>query len=417
MINEYEMKTKELTSNSIHAALLLFLAVLVFSVSSCNNNVGDEDLKPKYIFLFIGDGMGSTNVSMAESYLSYKAGKIGGEQLTFTEFPVLGAADTYSANKHITCSSAAGTAISCGVKTNNKYLGVDTDGKPVENISEKLKKEGYKIGILTTVPINHATPAAFYAHNKNRNDYYNISTTIPETGFEFFGGNGFLQYYGKKGDKQAITEYLEENGSTVCFGKEEFEARRCNASQMVYCQPGSKDKSASDYSAVKTASIDCSLAEMTEMCLDFLGNGKEPFFIMCEGGKIDWTAHAHKTYGMIEDILEFNDAVNIAYEFYRKYPEETLIVVSADHETGGATLGGSDDSKRGASIKWDLIEAAKEKELSEEENRMLNDDANIGWVTKGHAGGPVPVYAIGKGAEKFAGRIDNTDINKLILCE
>lgn len=408
------MKTKELTSKLIPTAMLILLAVIALTVSSCNSNKGFENQKPKYIFLFIGDGMGSTNVSMAESYMSYKAGKIGGEQLTFTEFPVLGAADTYSANKHITCSSAAGTAISCGVKTNNKYLGVDTEGNPVENISEKLKKDGYKIGILTSVPINHATPAVFYAHNKNRNDYYNISTTIPQTGFEFFGGNGFLQYYGKKGDKKAITEYLEENGSKVCFGKEEFEANKNSARQMVFCQPGSKDKNASDYSS-EADNTDCTLAEMTEMCLEFLGNGKEPFFIMCEGGEIDWRAHANDTYGMIKDILEFNDAVKIAYEFYNKYPEETLIVVTADHETGGATLGGSDDSKRGSSIKWELIEEAKEKELSEEENRILNDDANIGWATKGHAGGPVPVYAIGKGAEKFAGRIDNTDISKYIL--
>lgn len=413
------MKTRELTSKLLPIAVVLAFIVSLLIPVSCSHTDKEqsENGKPKYIFLFIGDGMGSTNVSVAESYLSYKAGKFGGEQLTFTKFPVLGAADTYSANKHITCSSAAGTAISCGIKTNNKHLGVDPQGNPVENISEKLKKENYKIGIITTVPVNHATPAVFYAHNKNRNDYYNISKTIPETGYEFFGGNGFLDYYGENGEEQSITDYLTAKGSTVCFGKEEYEAEKDRAKQIIYCQPGSKETNASDYSSSGTDSSDCTLAEMTEMCLDFLGNGKEPLFIMCEGGQIDWTAHAHKTYGMVKEILEFDEAVKVAYDFYTKYPDETLIIVTADHETGGATLGGSDDSKRGASIKWDIIEKAKDKKLGDEDNAVLNDDANIGWATKGHAGGPVPVYAIGKGAGKFAGRIDNTDISKLILCE
>lgn len=411
------MKTRELKSKLLPIAVLLVLAAsLLMPVSCCTVNE-EEYSRPKYIFLFIGDGMGSTNVSLTESYLSYKAGKIGGEQLTFTKFPVLGAADTYSANKHITCSSAAGTAISCGIKTNNKYLGVDPQGNPAENISEKLKKDSYKIGIITSVPINHATPAAFYAHNKNRNDYYNISKTIPETEYEFFGGNGFLDYYGEDGGKQAITGYLTDNGSTICFGKEEYEAKKKDAQQIIYCQPGSKDKNASDYSSENNSNKNCSLSEMTEMCLDFLGNGSEPFFIMCEGGEIDWKSHANRTYGMVKDIIEFDKAVSIAYDFYTKYPDETLIIVTADHETGGATLGGFDDSKRGASIKWNIIENAKEKRLNDKENAVLNDDANIGWATKGHAGGPVPVYAIGKGAEKFAGRIDNTDISKYILGE
>lgn len=410
------MKTKELTKNSPLAALALIIAMML-TVSCCFTE-NAENSKPKYIFLFIGDGMGSGNVGTAESYLSYQAGKLGGEQLTFTKFPVLGAANTYSANKHITCSSAAGTAIACGEKTNNTYLGVDTLGNKLENISEKLKKEGYKIGIFSSVPVNHATPAVFYAHNKNRNDYYNIAQEIPHTGYEFLGGNGFLQYNGKKGDKPSITEYLEKNGSTMCYGKDDYEQKKNSAKQIVYCQPSARNASASDYSSSDNSSYtDCTLAEMTEMCLDFLGNGSSPFFIMCEGGEIDWTAHSNKTYEMIKDIMEFNDAVNIAYEFYQKHPEETLIIVTADHETGGVSLGGANDSKRGGMICWDLIEASKDTALNAEENKELNDDSNIGWATKGHAGCPVPVYAIGKRAERFSGRIDNTDISKIILAE
>ena len=190
-------------------------AICMIAMTSCCGSIsgnGETSGTPKYIFLFIGDGMGAGHAAVAESYLSYKEGKLGGEQLCFSEFPVLGTCTTYSADHQITCSSAAGTAISCGAKTNNGYLGVDPQGNELKSIAYELKDNGYKIGIMSSVPVNHATPAAFYGHNTDREDYYSISMEIPESGFDFFGGSGFLQFNGKNGKSRPTPEVLEENG-------------------------------------------------------------------------------------------------------------------------------------------------------------------------------------------------------------
>ena len=213
------------------SALSFFLAVIAISAAhGCSGSQADSGSdKAKYIFLFIGDGMGASHVAAAESYLSYKDGKIGGDQLTFTRFPVLGMATTYSANRHITCSSAAGTAIACGEKTNNGYLCVDPDGNRLESIAYKLHKEGYNIGIMSSVPVNHATPAAFYGHNISRDAYYEISMEIPQSGFEFFAGDGFIDFNGKDGKSEPISRYLKEKGATVCFSEKEFEENKDSA--------------------------------------------------------------------------------------------------------------------------------------------------------------------------------------------
>ncbi len=405
----------------MHAArTVLTLVLLLGTMTGCY--AGKNEAKPekaKYIFLFIGDGMGASNVAVAESYLSYKAGKIGGEQLSFTKFPVMGMATTYSANRHITCSSAAGTAISCGQKTNNGYLCVDTEGNRIESITYKLKDDGYRIGIMSTVPINHATPAAFYGHNKSRSAYYSISKEIPQSGFEFFAGDGFLDYYGKDGKEEPITDYLTGNGATVCFSLKEYEEQKAESGQMILCQPSSREQDAEEYATEEEeASSDLSLGEMLSTCLDFLGEEK-PFFIMCEGGKIDWYAHDNNTLPMVNDIIELGDAVDVAYDFYLAHPDETLIIVTADHETGGAALGGpGGTSRRGDNVYWDVFKEYSADDamgFDKGKKQKLNREANIGWTTTGHAGGPVPVYAIGKGAEKFSGRMDNTDISRKIM--
>ncbi len=401
---------------------LSVILLLVAAVSSCcegSNKVNAQE-KAKYIFLFIGDGMGAGNVAVTESYLSYKNGKIGGEHLTFTEFPVFGMATTYSANRQITCSSAAGTAISCGEKTNNRSLCVDPDGNRMESITYKLKRDGYKIGIMSNVPINHATPAAFYGHNKNRNAYYSISQEIPQSGFDFFAGDGFLDYYGDDNKEEPITDYLERNGADVCFSLSEYEKCKAGADQMILCLPSSRGQDSEEYETGKDTSSDMSLGDMLATCLDFIGE-EAPFFVMCEGGKIDWYAHDNNTVTMINDIIGLNDAVDVAYEFYLKHPDETLILVTADHETGGAALGGPEGkSKRGNNVNWEVFDGYSFEDaiaLDKKKLQELNLEANIGWTTTGHAGGPVPVYAIGKGAERFSGMMDNTDICPRILCE
>lgn len=398
------------------------IAILSIAAAMCGCTGSSEstDGKAKYIFLFIGDGMGASQVAVAESYLSYKAGQLGGEQLTFTKFPELALCSTHSADRMITCSAASATAIACGQKTKNETLGVDPEGKPLKSIAYELHEQGYNVGIMTTVPVNHATPAGFYAHNDSRYGYYDISRTIPETGFEFFGGSGFYNYKGYEGNLDPVDAYIEEQGYPVCYGVQEFKEATDSAEHIVFIQESGRETDPEYYVSDGMEASDIRLAEMLGLCLDFIGDDK-PFFIMCEGGNIDWSAHSNKTMAMVQDILEFDDAVAKALEFYQEHPDETLIVVTADHETGGVSIGQGKDW-RPEFVDWKLIEdhwtASGEKNvLGYDENREMNDKALIGWTSCHHTGAPVPVYAIGKGAEKFNGRIDNTDIKGKILGE
>lgn len=393
------------------AAALALICGVFTSCTNTTDKAADES-PAKYVFLFIGDGMGAAQTAVTESYLSSLKGENGGEELCFTGFPVLGSCTTYSADRQITCSSASGTAIACGVKTLNGRLGLDPDGNRLKSIAFDLKEMGYRIGIMSSVPVNHATPASFYAHNASRDDYYSISMEIPESGFEFFGGSGFLDYRGKDGKSAPASEVLESKGYEVCFGESEFKSESATAEHLVFIQPEGREGDADNYEVEEMREEDSSLAEMLQMGLEYLGE-EQPFFVMCEGGEIDWAAHDNMTMPMIEAILGFNEAVKTAYSFYEKHPDETLIIVTADHETGGVTLG-SDGTD---TIHWDVFKTEGKSDIpvSKEENACLNAAAKIGWTTDGHTGAPVPVYAIGKGAERFAGRMDNTEIKGKIL--
>ena len=396
--------------------LYILIAVLIGQVmmTSCNNPT--EEAKAKYIFLFIGDGMGHTNVFITESYLSYKAGTFGGEQLTFTTFPYQGDVTNYTAESNITCSAAAGTAIATGYKTRSGFIGVDADTVAHPSIAEILKAEGYRIGIMTSVPMNDATPAVFYAHNSSRGNGYEIAQSIASSGFDFVAGNGFKKHKNKAGEY--IGDYLAENGMKVCYSQEEFKATS-KEDRVVMCEPYNKNVEPMTYFAgAPVPEGHMSISQFLENALDKFG--EDPFFIMCEGGEIDWAAHAKKTMPTVMTILEFDNAVRKAYEFYLKHPDETLIVVTADHATGGSSVGSGDTHLY--SVDWEPLVSAFEaagctNTLNQEDNRKLNDASRIGWTTSDHTGDNVPIYAIGKGAEKFCGRMDNTQIKGKILAE
>ena len=395
-------------------AIIATMAICLFAFSGCCNK--QDETKAKYVFLFIGDGMGATHVATAESYLSYKAGKLGGEQLLMTTFPYYGTATTHSANKHITCSSAAGTAIACGEKANNGTVGINKDSVQIKSVAYCLQEDGYNVGIISSVPINHATPASFYAHNVNRGNYYEIASEIPQSGFDFFASAGFLDYKDKDGNKEAIDQVIEAQGYTVCYGLEEFTDRAAGKEKVVFCQASSKEESAANYVSDAKTEEDITLAKMVELGIESLG-ADEPFFIMCEGGTIDWAAHDNRTMSMVNDVISFDEAIKVAYRFYLDHKDETLIVVTADHETGGLTLGAGSST-----IDWDELErqwiATDRKDVTDyDTNRRHNKSCSIGWTTGSHTGGAVPVFALGKGAEKFMGRIDNTDIKGKILGE
>lgn len=396
------------------ATLLMTLSIITVFISGCCTNSDSEEGKAKYVFLFIGDGMGATHVAVTESYMSYKEGNLGGAQLTMSQFPYYGTCTTHSADKHITCSSAAGTAIACGEKANNGTVGINKDSVNIESVAYALQKEGYNIGIMSSVPINHATPASFYAHSHSRSSYYEISSQIPESGFDFFAGAGFLDYNGKKGDMRPIDAYLEENGYTVSYGIEEFKAESEGKDKMIFCQASNREESADNYVSDAKEEEDAALAEMVQLGIDFLGDD-EPFFIMCEGGTIDWAGHDNRTMSMVNDVISFDEAIKTAYEFYLNHKDETLIIVTADHETGGLTLGCSSRTINWQKLEEQWINDGRKDIMDSESNKAFNIECSIGWTTTDHTGGAVPVFAIGKGADKFNGRIDNTDIKDKIL--
>ena len=396
--------------------ILLLLLATLFVFSSCCIT---SEKKAKYVFYFIGDGMGFSHIALAEAYNAAKDGKIGSEPLCFTQFPVMGMATSYSASNMITCSSAAGTALSTGFKTNNGMLGVAPDTTELESIAYKIHDAGYKVGIMTSVTIDHATPGAFYANSAARSDYYAIAAQLPESGFEFFGGGGF-QGLKKEDGRKPIYEIVAENGYEVAFGKEEYEAKKDSAEKIIYFQNKERAAEVLPYAFLRGEG-DISLADVVTEAIEFLDNDKG-FFIMAEGGQIDWAAHANDITNTIHETIDFDEAIQVAYEFYLKHPDETLVVVTADHETGGVTLGRTKGYTFDLSLVPEKALSAKTDSEKNVENYMqqypadsLSKAAKIGWTTSSHTGGAIPVFAIGAGSSRFAGRADNTDIPKRII--
>ena len=295
----------------------------------------------KYVFYFIGDGMGINQVNGTEMYLAEREGRIGVKPLLFTTFPVAGFATTFSATNSVTDSSAAGTALSTGEKTYNGAIGMNQDKNIAETIAEKAKKAGRKVGIATSVSIDHATPAAFYAHQSDRSMYYEIALDLPKTNFDFYAGGGFLRPTTTVDRKNApnIFPIIENAGYTIVRGLDEYKVKAANAKKLVLIQQEDANPSCLPY-AIDRKEGDLTLSGITESAIDFLTKEKNKgFFLMVEGGKIDWACHSNDLATVFEEIKDLDNAVKVAYEFYEKHPKETLIVVTADHETGGLGLG------------------------------------------------------------------------------
>ena len=295
----------------------------------------------KYVFYFIGDGMGINQVNLAEAYLSNMNGERGSASLLMTGFPVASMAATFSADNDVTDSAAAGTALAAGKKTKNGYIGVDSDVNHIESIAEKAKKAGKKVGIASTVPINHATPAAFFGHQKNRNMYYEISLDMIKSEFDFFAGAGLYnrdKFYDKS-DAPDIFPLIEQAGYTISKGYDDFKANAGKSKKVVLLHKNWEVTDGIPY-AIDRTQEDLSLKQITEAAIDVLmRDNKKGFFLMLEGGRIDWAGHANDAATNIHEIIDMDEAIKVAYEFYKKYPKETLIVITADHETGGMTVG------------------------------------------------------------------------------
>lgn len=295
----------------------------------------------KYVFYFIGDGMGVNQVNGTEMYLAEQEGRIGVKPLLFTTFPVGTVATTFSATNSVTDSSAAGTALATGAKTYNGAIGMDDDKNVLQTVAEKAKKSGKKVGVTTSVSVDHATPAAFYAHQPNRSMYYEIALDLPKAGFDFYAGGGFLKPATTADKKEApsIFPIMEEAGYTIARGLDEYKTKAADAKKMILIQKEGAVPSCLPY-AIDREEGDLTLPEITESAISFLTKGNNKgFFLMVEGGKIDWACHGNDPATVFEEVIDLDNAVKVAYEFYKKHPKETLIVVTADHETGGLGLG------------------------------------------------------------------------------
>ena len=295
----------------------------------------------KYVFLFIGDGMGIDHISATQAYLNAleeRKESIGFGQLSFTSFPVTGLVTTFDYGSYITDSSSAITAIITGKKTYSGVLNMLPDiSTPARSVAEIAKEAGMKVGVVTSVSLDHATPAGCYAHQPSRNNFYEIALEATQSNFDYFGGGGFLQPRGKKNDQRDIFEIFAENGYTVIKSQEDFDKLTPQSGKVVAINSVLDKDQTIPYEIDRKESGLC-LADFTRKGIELLDN-PEGFFLLVEGGKIDWAAHANDLATVIHDVLAFSKAIEEAVKFYQQHPEETLIVVTADHETGGLTLG------------------------------------------------------------------------------
>lgn len=310
---------------------------------------------PKYIFMFIGDGMSYPQVQAANYYKGIlENGKIDPakgnypepENLLFTKFPVVGSVTTYDSTSLCPDSASTATSLSTGKKTLSSVINMDETKKvSYETITEKLKKQlGYKVGIVTSVNLDHATPAAYYSHVPARSQYYNIGLDLIKSGFDYFAGGAFLSDSSKEVTEQGkdkITALAQKNGYTVADTTQEFNALTYNSGKTIVTAPNSELENGSGalkYNLDRKES-ELTLADLTKKGIDMLYKDSKGFFMMVEGGKIDWACHANDAASTIQDTMAFDDSIKVAVDFYNKHPNDTLIIVTGDHETGGLTIG------------------------------------------------------------------------------
>jgi alkaline phosphatase len=324
--------------------------------------------KPKNVILLIGDGMGISHI-----YAGITS-NLG--QMYIQNFKKIGFQTTYSASDFITDSAASGTALASGSKTYNGAIGVNTDTLAVENIREKCEKQGMATGVISTSSITHATPASFVAHQPQRSMYEAIAADFLETNIDVFIGGGYKHFTERKDGKNLVDE-LEKKGYQV-------------ETEMKKIAKTKKGKLAGLVSSEHLTTIEDGRGDMlikaTETAINILDNDPDGFFLMVEGSQIDWGGHQHNTSYLVTETHDFDKAVGKALAFAAK-DKETLIIVTADHETGGLAINNGN---------------------------MKTGEVLGEYTTGGHTGVMVPVFAFGPGSDEFTGFYDNTDIPKKI---
>ncbi|MFA6618610.1 MAG: alkaline phosphatase [Candidatus Neomarinimicrobiota bacterium] len=344
-----------------------YLVLLIaFMLMSCNKQ------EAKYVFFFIGDGMGTAHINAAERYLASVEGKSGIIKLNLNQTNYTGSASTYSQDQYITDSGAAGTALATGHKTSNYTLSMDAEHIfPYKTIAEHSKDKAMKVGIISSVSLNHSTPAAFYAHQPSKNNYYEIAKELTVSDLDFFGGGGLRDITDPKGiDPGNVVELAKENNYLYVNSATAFKYLEPGAGKVLFIHPDKGKDHALPF-AIDASETSISLADITDKAIKMLDN-EDGFFIMVEGGKIDWACHHNDAATTIHDIIAFDNAVKVALDFYEEHKENTLIIVTADHECGGLTLGtaGGDNDLELSKLQWQTNSFVK---LTEEYSELKKD--------------------------------------------
>jgi alkaline phosphatase len=325
--------------------------------------------KPENIIIMIGDGMGLSQITAAKY--------ANGGTLNLDRFKNIGMITTHSADNLITDSGAGATAFACGVKTNNGYIGVDADGNVVKNIFEIAQEKGMKTGVIATSSVTHATPAAFIAHTKDRSNEFEIAQQIANSKIDLFIGGGSEYFFNREDDVDL--KFALRKGGFKTYNKIKNNPERMRGDKMAVL-------------AAKTGMLPA--AQRDDFLMDAWKTVESNFplrdlggyMVMIEGSQIDWAGHKHDQDYMVSELLDFDKVVGSVLS-YAEMTQNTLVIVLADHETGGHTI--TEGNADGTNMK-------------------------IEWSTKDHTASLIPVYAFGPGAELFMGTYDNTDIfNKI----
>ena len=339
---------------------LLLVCLLVASA------VFAGDAIPKNIILFIGDGMGLSQVT---------AGKIAKGTLEMERCPVTGFVTTWSASSLVTDSAAAATALATGAKTRNGALGVDSDDKPLKNVLEYAKEKGKSTGVAAACSLTHATPAGFIVHAPSRKLDPEIAEQIAASEVDVLFGGG-LDYFNST-NHPCLPELQKK--MPVALTAEEFRKIGTPAKAAAILYP---------VHPPRAAEREVSLKELTQKAVQILSQDKDGFVLMVEGSQIDWAAHKNDGTNVVSEAVDFDNAVGAGLDFAAK-DGQTLVIVTADHETGGfAVLGGS------------------------VENKTVD---KTGFVHGKHTASMVPLFAYGPGSAVFSGIHDNTDIGKTMI--
>lgn len=438
-------------------ALALTLAVsasTLWSVGQAGTAqaAGAEKKQIKNIIFLIGDGMG-TSYTSAYRYMKDDPSTKVMEKTVFDPY-LVGAQMTYpdDDNQNVTDSASAATAMSSGVKTYNAAIAVDTNKKSVKTVLEQAKQIGKSTGLVATSEITHATPAAFGAHDISRknmdaiaNDYYDELINGKHKVDVLLGG-GKSNFVRKDRD---LTKEFQKAGYSYVTDRASLLANK-NKQVLGLFADGGLDK------YIDRTNATPSLAEMTNAAIDRLKTNKKGFFLMVEGSQIDWAGHDNDIVGAMSEMEDFAKAFKAAVDFAKK-DGQTLVVATADHSTGGLTLGKDGEYNffvdpikaavrtpdfmaaqiaKGASVE-DTLKQYLKLELTTEELQSVKEaaaaaDTDVtkidnaieaiidnrsftGWTTGGHTGEDVPVYAYGPGSQRFSGLIDNTDNAKVIF--